>query len=140
MYNLKYLGSTVIYAKAPQRAIRPNFSQEGLTMEIGMFLMPAHPPERTLYDATRWDLDIELADQLSYVSLGRRTLHRAVGAGHAPDHCCWRRCCCAPRLAQVRTCCPSSVELARGWLFRPPRPRVGSCSAWAQRLSGDWAL
>lgn len=37
-------------------------------MEIGIFLMPAHPPERTLYDATRWDLDvIELADQLGYV-------------------------------------------------------------------------
>ena len=37
-------------------------------MEIGIFLMPAHPPERTLYDATQWDLDIiELADQLGYV-------------------------------------------------------------------------
>ncbi|BBY20415.1 hypothetical protein MSTO_06200 [Mycobacterium stomatepiae] len=37
-------------------------------MEIGMFLMPAHPPERSLYDATQWDLDmIELADQLGYV-------------------------------------------------------------------------
>ena len=37
-------------------------------MEIGIFLMPAHPPERSLYDATQWDLDIiELADQLGYV-------------------------------------------------------------------------
>ena len=37
-------------------------------MEIGIFLMPAHPPERSLFDATQWDLDIiELADQLGYV-------------------------------------------------------------------------
>ena len=37
-------------------------------MEIGIFLMPAHPPERSLYDATQWDLEIiELADQLGYV-------------------------------------------------------------------------
>ena len=37
-------------------------------MEIGIFLMPAHPPERSLYDATQWDLEIiELADELGYV-------------------------------------------------------------------------
>jgi alkanesulfonate monooxygenase SsuD/methylene tetrahydromethanopterin reductase-like flavin-dependent oxidoreductase (luciferase family) len=37
-------------------------------MEIGLFLMPAHPPERSLYDATQWDLDlITLADELGYV-------------------------------------------------------------------------
>src|SRR3954451_20652261 len=40
----------------------------GFKMEIGLFLMPAHPPERSLYDATQWDLDlITLADELGYV-------------------------------------------------------------------------
>ncbi|OBA66060.1 alkane 1-monooxygenase [Mycolicibacterium elephantis] len=37
-------------------------------MELGLFLMPAHPPERSLYDATQWDLElIQLADELGYV-------------------------------------------------------------------------
>lgn len=36
-------------------------------MEFGLFLMPSHPPERSLYDATQWDLTvIEWADQLGY--------------------------------------------------------------------------
>lgn len=36
-------------------------------LNIGMFLMPQHPPERSLYDATQWDLEmIEYADKLGY--------------------------------------------------------------------------
>ncbi|RUQ28630.1 LLM class flavin-dependent oxidoreductase [Peribacillus cavernae] len=36
-------------------------------MKLGMFLMPSHPPERSLYDATEWDLEmIQYADQLGY--------------------------------------------------------------------------
>lgn len=34
-------------------------------MNVGLFLMPSHPPERSLYDATQWDLDvIQWADEL----------------------------------------------------------------------------
>lgn len=36
-------------------------------MKLGLFLMPNHPPERSLYDATQWDLEmIRLADELGY--------------------------------------------------------------------------
>jgi alkanesulfonate monooxygenase SsuD/methylene tetrahydromethanopterin reductase-like flavin-dependent oxidoreductase (luciferase family) len=36
-------------------------------MKLGIFLMPSHPPERSLYDATQWDLEmIEYADQLGF--------------------------------------------------------------------------
>ncbi|MGW9019456.1 LLM class flavin-dependent oxidoreductase, partial [Priestia megaterium] len=36
-------------------------------LNIGMFLMPQHPPERSLYDGTQWDLEmIEYADKLGY--------------------------------------------------------------------------
>lgn len=36
-------------------------------MELGLFLMPSHPPERSLYDATQWDLEmIQYADTLGY--------------------------------------------------------------------------
>jgi alkanesulfonate monooxygenase SsuD/methylene tetrahydromethanopterin reductase-like flavin-dependent oxidoreductase (luciferase family) len=36
-------------------------------MKLGLFLMPSHPPERSLYDATEWDLEmIQYADALGY--------------------------------------------------------------------------
>jgi alkanesulfonate monooxygenase SsuD/methylene tetrahydromethanopterin reductase-like flavin-dependent oxidoreductase (luciferase family) len=36
-------------------------------MKLGMFLMPSHPPERSLWDSTQWDLDtIELADKVGF--------------------------------------------------------------------------
>ncbi len=36
-------------------------------MQLGMFLMPCHPPERPLADGARWDLDvIRRADELGY--------------------------------------------------------------------------
>jgi alkanesulfonate monooxygenase SsuD/methylene tetrahydromethanopterin reductase-like flavin-dependent oxidoreductase (luciferase family) len=36
-------------------------------MKLGLFLMPSHPPERSLYDATKWDLEmIQYADALGY--------------------------------------------------------------------------
>ena len=36
-------------------------------MKAGLFLMPSHPPERALYDAHQFDLDvIALADELGY--------------------------------------------------------------------------
>lgn len=36
-------------------------------MDLGLFLMPSHPPERSLFDATQWDLQmICQADQLGY--------------------------------------------------------------------------
>ena len=36
-------------------------------MEYGLFMMPSHPPERSIYDAHQWDLDcLVLADELGY--------------------------------------------------------------------------
>ena len=36
-------------------------------MKLGLFLMPTHPPERSLFDATQWDLEmIRYADELGY--------------------------------------------------------------------------
>ncbi|MFJ8248062.1 LLM class flavin-dependent oxidoreductase [Peribacillus asahii] len=36
-------------------------------MKLGLFLMPSHPPERSPYDATQWDLEmIQYADALGY--------------------------------------------------------------------------
>ena len=36
-------------------------------MKYGLFMMPNHPPERTMYDSHQWDLDyLELADELGY--------------------------------------------------------------------------
>lgn len=36
-------------------------------MKLGIFLMASHPPERSLYDATQWDLEvIRYADELGY--------------------------------------------------------------------------
>jgi alkanesulfonate monooxygenase SsuD/methylene tetrahydromethanopterin reductase-like flavin-dependent oxidoreductase (luciferase family) len=36
-------------------------------MNLGLFLMPSHPPERSLYDATQWDLEmIKYADELGF--------------------------------------------------------------------------
>ncbi|OLO39003.1 alkane 1-monooxygenase [Alkalihalophilus pseudofirmus] len=38
-------------------------------MKLGLFLMPTHPPERSLYDATQWNLEvIRYADELGYSS------------------------------------------------------------------------
>ena len=98
-------------------------------MEIGIFLMPAHPPERSLYDATQWDLDIiELADQLGYVEAW-------VGEHFTVP---WEPIC-APdlllaqallrtkshqaraRRAPVALSPPGRIGPPRG-LFRPPRP------------------
>ena len=36
-------------------------------MKVGLFMMPAHPPKRGMYEAQNWDLDVlALADQLGY--------------------------------------------------------------------------
>lgn len=36
-------------------------------MELGLFLMPSHPPERSPFDAHQWNLDVlSLADELGY--------------------------------------------------------------------------
>ena len=110
-------------------------------MEIGIFLMPAHPPERSLFDATQWDLDIiELADQLGYVEawVGE---HFTVPWGPI----------CAPDLllaqALMRT---KSIKLAPGAHFLPYHhpvelahrvayfdhlARAGSCWVWVPAAS-----
>ena len=36
-------------------------------MKAGVFMMPSHPPERSLYDGHQWDLDhLELVDKLGF--------------------------------------------------------------------------
>src|ERR1700739_4566023 len=36
-------------------------------MELGLFTMPSHPPERSLYDGQKWDLQVlRWADELGY--------------------------------------------------------------------------
>lgn len=111
-------------------------------MEIGIFLMPAHPPERTLYDATRWDLDvIELADQLGYVEAWVGEHFTVPWEPICAPICCWRRRCCAPNTSsspRVRTCCPTIIRSSwpTGWPISTTSPRVGSCSAWRQRHPG----
>lgn len=36
-------------------------------MDVGLFLMPSHPPERSLYDGQQWDLQVlRWADELGY--------------------------------------------------------------------------
>lgn len=36
-------------------------------MNVGMFMMPSHPPEREIYQAHQWDLDaISLADEIGF--------------------------------------------------------------------------
>jgi hypothetical protein len=36
-------------------------------MEYGLFTMPSHPPERSLYDGHRWDLQtLRWADELGF--------------------------------------------------------------------------
>lgn len=36
-------------------------------MKLGLFLYPSHPPERSIYDATQWDLEmIRYADELGF--------------------------------------------------------------------------
>jgi alkanesulfonate monooxygenase SsuD/methylene tetrahydromethanopterin reductase-like flavin-dependent oxidoreductase (luciferase family) len=46
----------------------PIFQGKGvIELKLGLFLMPSHPPERSLYDATQWDLEvIRHADQLGF--------------------------------------------------------------------------
>src|SRR5690625_2409019 len=36
-------------------------------MKLGLFIYPSHPPERSIYDGTKWDLEvIKYADELGY--------------------------------------------------------------------------
>lgn len=56
-------------------------------MDIGLFTMPSHPPERSLYDGQQWDLQvIRWADQLGYTEAWIGEHHAAVWEPHpAPD-------------------------------------------------------
>ena len=48
-------------------------------MKLGMFMMPSHPPERSPFDADRWDLEcIGLAEDLGFseVWIGEHFSHQ----------------------------------------------------------------
>ena len=41
--------------------------KEGVTIKLGLFMLPSHPPERNTHDARQGDLNyLELADRLGY--------------------------------------------------------------------------
>ena len=56
-------------------------------MDIGLFSMPSHPPERSLYDGQQWDLQVlRWADQLGYKEAWIGEHHAAEWEPHpAPD-------------------------------------------------------
>ena len=56
-------------------------------MDIGLFTMPSHPPERSLYDGQQWDLQVlRWADQLGYKEAWIGEHHAAEWEPHpAPD-------------------------------------------------------
>ena len=58
-------------------------------MQYGLFTMPSHPPERSLGDGHRWDLQtLRWADELGLLrGLDRRAPHRAVGAASRRPTC-----------------------------------------------------
>jgi alkanesulfonate monooxygenase SsuD/methylene tetrahydromethanopterin reductase-like flavin-dependent oxidoreductase (luciferase family) len=48
-------------------------------MELGLFAMPSHPPERSLYDGQQWDLQmLRWADELGYIEAWIGEHHVAV--------------------------------------------------------------
>src|SRR5215831_14304541 len=56
-------------------------------MELGLFTMPSHPPERTLYDGHQWDLQVlRWADELGYKEAWIGEHHTAPWEPHpSPD-------------------------------------------------------
>ena len=56
-------------------------------MEIGLFTMPSHPPERSLYDGQQWDLQVlRWADELGYKEAWIGEHHTAPWEPHpSPD-------------------------------------------------------
>ena len=56
-------------------------------MELGLFTMPSHPPERSLYDGHQWDLQVlRWADELGYQEAWIGEHHTAPWEPHpSPD-------------------------------------------------------
>ena len=56
-------------------------------MELGLFTMPSHPPERSLYDGHQWDLQVlRWADELGYSEAWIGEHHTAPWEPHpSPD-------------------------------------------------------
>ncbi|HXP06025.1 MAG TPA: LLM class flavin-dependent oxidoreductase, partial [Stellaceae bacterium] len=56
-------------------------------MEYGLFTMPSHPPERSLYDGHRWDLQtLRWADELGFAEAWIGEHHTAPWEPHpSPD-------------------------------------------------------
>ena len=68
-------------------------------MQVGLFTMPSHPPERSLYDGHQWDLQIlRWADELGFSEAWIGEHHTAPWEPHPspdlldrPGACCRRR-------------------------------------------------
>ena len=79
--KLRHLGAGFV---APSRGIR---ELQGITMELGLFTMPGHPPERDLREGWEWDLQvIEWADEFGFGEAWIGEHHAAKWEPHpAPD-------------------------------------------------------
>ncbi len=96
-------------------------------MDIGLFTMPSHPPERSLYDGQQWDLQvIRWADQLGYTEAWIGEHHAAVWEPHpAPD------LLVAQALLQTK-----NIRLGPGGFrttTRPSSPTASRCSTTSLR-------
>jgi alkanesulfonate monooxygenase SsuD/methylene tetrahydromethanopterin reductase-like flavin-dependent oxidoreductase (luciferase family) len=67
--------------------VRLGASDKEVDVEIGLFTMPSHPPERSLYDGQQWDLQVlRWADELGYTEAWIGEHHVAAWEPHpAPD-------------------------------------------------------
>ena len=66
--------------------MRGAFDKE-VDVEIGLFTMPSHPPERDLYEGQEWDLQtLRWADELGYKEAWIGEHHASIWEPHpAPD-------------------------------------------------------
>ena len=106
-------------------------------MDYGLFTMPSHPPERSLYDGHQWDLQtLRWADELGFSEAWIGEHHTAPWEPHpAPD------LLVAQALLQTKSirasapagsCCRTTIPPS--WPTGSPCsitwPRAGSTSAW----------
>ena len=71
-------------------------------MDYGLFTMPSHPPERSLYDGHQWDLQVlRWADELGFRRPGSASTTPRPGSPTPPRTCSSPRRCCRPRSMRI---------------------------------------
>ena len=98
-------------------------------MQYGLFTMPSHPPERSLYDGHRWDLQtLRWADELGFSEGWIGEHHTAPWEPHpAPD------LLIAQALMET-----SRIRLAPGGFLFAPTATIPPNSPTAWRCSTTW--